>query len=664
MPLDEVFYFIALASCLGYVVAAVQYSLRLGADGAKFLPALLFSAVWSLYGNRHISFDLILVSVWACSFLWMLKDREVMQHRTRTWILLCAIPVLGFISATVMFLFDAKTLIYSLLICTVGLLTIQEQAIRATHGSLRAMTIAVGTLFLFQLYFYAQLAATNAIAPELIQARIPINAALVITLIVTPWFITNDNKPRRRVSLSRPMAFTTTSLLITGGIMAAMGIASYLVNSQLGSYSEILQPFLLFICMLLIGFSFGSSTQRARIKVWINKNFFQTKFDYNSEWRRLSDRLAQSDDVGYGQVALNALLPIYNASSGALYIRNNDQFIPQTTLSLGVDASPFPVDNGSAFLQKAAEDWVFVVGADNPDISKSQHLIPEPIKQLGDCLAVLPLSRKGDVFGIIVILPDPQQILDFDWEDIDLLGMAGKQISSFVAYQMLAQDNAVKQQFEAYHQFTTFIMHDIKNLIAQQALVVENANRFIDNPEFVADAITTIENSVSRMNRLIMKINRHNAIDLETGSMSRISLNALLEGVIQKVNNQPPYPMLSPSETEYFVTADAENLSTAFTHIICNAQEACSADDSITISLTPGQDKNTVLCKIEDTGEGMDKAFIEQRLFKPFNSTKKTIGMGIGAYQSKQILSTIGAHISVDSTLGVGTCFTITLPLA
>ena len=305
-----------------------------------------------------------------------------------------------------------------------------------------------------------------------------------------------------------------------------------------------------------------------------------------------------------------------------------------------------------------------MVGADNPDISKSQHLIPEPIKQLGDCLAVLPLSRKGDVFGIIVILPDPQQILDFDWEDIDLLGMAGKQISSFVAYQMLAQDNAVKQQFEAYHQFTTFIMHDIKNLIAQQALVVENANRFIDNPEFVADAITTIENSVSRMNRLIMKINRHNAIDLETGSMSRISLNALLESVIQKVNNQPPYPMLSPSETEYFVTADAENLSTAFTHIICNAQEACSADDSITISLTPGQDKNTVLCKIEDTGEGMDKAFIEQRLFKPFNSTKKTIGMGIGAYQSKQILSTIGAHISVDSTLGVGTCFTITLPLA
>ena len=46
-------------------------------------------------------------------------------------------------------------------------------------------------------------------------------------------------------------------------------------------------------------------------------------------------------------------------------------------------------------------------------------------------------------------------------------------------------------------------MHDLKNLIAQLSLVVTNAGKHKHNPRFMDDAITTVDNSVQKMNRLL-----------------------------------------------------------------------------------------------------------------------------------------------------------------
>ena len=51
-------------------------------------------------------------------------------------------------------------------------------------------------------------------------------------------------------------------------------------------------------------------------------------------------------------------------------------------------------------------------------------------------------------------------------------------------------------------------MHDLKNLIAQQSLVVRNAAKHKDNPEFIDDAIATVDNSVNRMNRILDQLRR------------------------------------------------------------------------------------------------------------------------------------------------------------
>jgi signal transduction histidine kinase len=60
----------------------------------------------------------------------------------------------------------------------------------------------------------------------------------------------------------------------------------------------------------------------------------------------------------------------------------------------------------------------------------------------------------------------------------------------------------------------------------------------------------------------------------------------------------------------------------------------------------------------------MSPEFIRERLFRPFDSTKGSQSMGIGAYQARDYIRALGGQIEVMSTVGVGTTFSVRLPLA
>jgi signal transduction histidine kinase len=60
----------------------------------------------------------------------------------------------------------------------------------------------------------------------------------------------------------------------------------------------------------------------------------------------------------------------------------------------------------------------------------------------------------------------------------------------------------------------------------------------------------------------------------------------------------------------------------------------------------------------------MTEEFISDQLFKPFESTKGLTGMGIGAYQAREYIRKIGGSIDVTSEPGIGSCFSVRIPLA
>ena len=67
---------------------------------------------------------------------------------------------------------------------------------------------------------------------------------------------------------------------------------------------------------------------------------------------------------------------------------------------------------------------------------------------------------------------------------------------------------------------------------------------------------------------------------------------------------------------------------------------------------------------VADDGAGMDAEFVQQRLFRPFHSTKGSKGMGIGAYQAREFARSLGGDVEVESRPGAGTQFSFILPVA
>jgi signal transduction histidine kinase len=67
---------------------------------------------------------------------------------------------------------------------------------------------------------------------------------------------------------------------------------------------------------------------------------------------------------------------------------------------------------------------------------------------------------------------------------------------------------------------------------------------------------------------------------------------------------------------------------------------------------------------VEDTGCGMDEAFIREQLFKPFKTTKGDAGMGIGAFETREYIRSLGGDVEVSSRPGQGTLFRLRLPFS
>jgi putative PEP-CTERM system histidine kinase len=201
-------------------------------------------------------------------------------------------------------------------------------------------------------------------------------------------------------------------------------------------------------------------------------------------------------------------------------------------------------------------------------------------------------------------------------------------------------------------------MHDLNNLIAQQSLVVKNAEKFRHDPQFVDDTINTIAHSVTRMRRLMEQLSSVT----KTPQSTKVSLPDALQTAVRNSRAREPVPTLSFETRELFVKADAERLTVVFEHLIRNAQDATEKDGAITI--TAGRQDSLARIVISDTGCGMSPEFVSQRLFRPFDSTKGSQSMGIGVYQAREYMGMLGGQLEVESTVGQGTTFSLRLPIA
>ena len=309
------------------------------------------------------------------------------------------------------------------------------------------------------------------------------------------------------------------------------------------------------------------------------------------------------------------------------------------------------------------EEHEFVISVDEfqeqPEVyNRLGYLeLPDWVNKIQPWL-IVPLIYNDLLIGFIVLDHATARKKSFNWEDSDLLKTAARQVASFFEQMNASKALAEARQFESFNKVSTYVVHDIKNLVAQFSLISSNAEKHKDNPLFMEDVFKTINNSVSKMNKMMEVLSGKAA----SSKSSKVDIISVLEELVhnRQIAGGKPVPILECESSSFFVKADKNQLIAILGHLVQNAQDA--TDDDGRIIYLQKRTTNGVVIQIEDTGTGMSEEFINNNLFKPFKTTKGSKGMGIGVYEAREIILAIGGQIEVSSELGVGTCFKLTIP--
>jgi putative PEP-CTERM system histidine kinase len=270
--------------------------------------------------------------------------------------------------------------------------------------------------------------------------------------------------------------------------------------------------------------------------------------------------------------------------------------------------------------------------------------------------AIVPLVHGGALVGAIILARPPVDRA-LDWEDFDLLRVAGRQAASYLAEDRAHAALADVQRFDEFNRRFAFILHNIKNLVSQLTLVARNAERHADNPAFRVDMVATLQESADRMNALLARLSQTHAAPSEP--FQPVDVAALVNRVVGARRAQ--HPIAAQATGQVLARAQAARLEQVLGHLIQNAIEASTPDAPITLHVTSAEGEARI--DIIDRGCGMTPAFVRDQLFRPFVSSKPA-GFGIGAYEARLLADAMGGRISVDSREGAGTTFRVTLPAA
>jgi len=512
-------------------------------------------------------------------------------------------------------------------------------------------------MYLYDLYLYSDALLFNQLDAQVWQARGFIYSIALLFIVLT---VIRNPINESSVSISRSIMFYSTAIVLTAVYLMIMAIGGYYLKQSAGELGAILSILFVFVSLILLLILASSSHVRARITVFIDKHFRDYKYDYREQWLGLIRALSSSnDDDKLESRALKAITDMMNSPGGSLWVRKNQQqFAPIAQTGMSEIESVMESTDGS--LANYLESWQWVVNLKEyqtePEIYQELEL-PNWLNSHKDAWLVVPLMLQLKLYGFIVVLRSKSK-KDFNWEDIDLLRTAGRQVAIHLAEQRSAMALVQARQFEAFNRFSAYVVHDLKNLVSQLALVVKNAEKHQHNPEFMEDAINTVDNAVDRMNRMLAQLRSGTTMQQQ---LEVTDLKAILISVVSDKSNGLPVPTLSHCEESLFVQANEVRLVSIIGHIVQNAQDATDENGEIVISCEKSGDN--ALITVRDTGCGMDQAFINDRLFKPFDTTKGLTGMGIGAHETKAFIEESGGSLEVESTKNKGSVFYVKLPI-
>lgn len=479
-------------------------------------------------------------------------------------------------------------------------------------------------------------------------------ARTVGMIMVTPLLIvaaTRGHRWKSRVRLSRTAVFHSATMILSGGVLLALGAAGELTRRLDTTWGWLAQASLAFAGLVAIGLILTSGSARSRLQRVFVDHFFAERYDYRAQWLSCMRTLSGEEGDLQGALGTRAVRTLANAvdsPAGALFLRDGSAgpFIWAGSWNMAaVDA--VPADHPAVAAMRSGTRIAELDG-------KHAHLVAPPLDGLGALWLAVPLVQRGDATGLVLLAP-PRAPFPLESEVFGLLRIVAQEVATYIAEQRATQTLLQTRQLHEYSKRFAFVAHDIKNVSSQLALLLVNAQNHITNPEFQKDMLDTVGSSVRKITALLQRLERP-AVDLAPAAAAALPQLQALVATYRRVRRADL--VLEHDGSTGTVGMGLDVLETAVTHLLNNAVEASSGTQ---VTLRVRHEARQVVIEVVDEGPGMSAEFVRDRLFRPF-STSKSGGSGIGAYQAREMVREAGGDLMVVTEPGAGTTMRLLLP--
>jgi two-component system NtrC family sensor kinase len=301
-------------------------------------------------------------------------------------------------------------------------------------------------------------------------------------------------------------------------------------------------------------------------------------------------------------------------------------------------------------------------------VYKTASYIVKPIKRLaeitrkiseGDISLRAPLKEHDETFSLAVSFNSM----------LDNLQETQRSLKESLALLNEKQAQLVESEKRASMGFLVAgVAHELNNPLNNISLRAEIVNKEIQKfsderlCRYVQDIVIQSERAHNIINNLLDFARARKSAEMEKQDIVRIvndSLNLVASQLrVTNINLNKDIP-----ERTFHVNGNRSKLEQILISIITNAIQAMKDAGTLTVGVGPDDKNRYVLVKISDTGKGIPEGDVKN-IFEPFFTTKPPgEGTGLGLAVSKTLVAEHKGEILVESKAGVGTTFTIKLPL-
>ena len=464
------------------------------------------------------------------------------------------------------------------------------------------------------------------------------------------------------IYLSNRMLIGSVTVLLVGLYLLAVGLLTKVVE-HIGGIMKF--PFRTLLQLAALGgliVLLLSDHARRAIRLFVSYHFRRPQYDYRLVWSNFTSRTASLTRVNeICRVTTEMVSETFGALSVTIWLADEmrGRFMLGASTAL---STQHPADFGNG-----VEDFNELVGLlrrqtgsfivdETEGMEAVLRRTPIQFPHGGARLCV-PLAAGGELLGFMT-LGDRVGGRVYSVEERELLKTLGDQVAASLLNIRLAERLAQAREMEAFQTMSAFFVHDLKNIASTLALMLQNLPRHFGDPAFRDDALRAIAKSAAQINEIISRL----TMLRRKKEPHRVTtdINGLVKSVLDGMNGELRGLLTVRYGTVPPVPLDPDQIRGVIINLVNNARDAIGETNGhITVETLAWPDG--VKVAVTDTGPGMSPDFIEERLFRPFQTTKKQ-GIGIGLFQCKAILDAHGGQIDVTSSEGSGTTFRIFLP--